>query len=415
MKKLLLLLIVWTTSFTALKAQGIWTSRTPFPDSARGYGIGFSIGNYGYMGLGTQSGDVNSISFNDFWQFNPSTNSWTKKSNFPGVARICPATFVIGNYAYIVTGQRSDSLPPHFTNECWQYNSSNDKWTQRANFPGVARGYAVGFSIGGKGYVGTGSQYNQNYRKDFWAYDTATNTWSQITDFGGTARISACGFSASGKGYLCFGDDSITGTRNDIWEYDTATKLWTQKNNNPGPSQCATSGFVINNKIYVGAGTDNTNGKCYNEFWQYEPLLDSWISQATLPGLGLTACSTFAIKDTGYLGLGVDSVVMGHKELYKFYADTTITSMNELLAAKDDIVIFPNPFNTSCTISIPDNFYNSIPKFTLYDFNGVQEDIRISDFNHRYILYRNNLTPGPYMLEIKYNNKIFNEKLLITN
>ena len=38
-------------------------------------------------------------------------------------------------------------------------------WVQKADFGGVARFTAVGFSIGSKGYVGTGS-----LQKDFWEY-----------------------------------------------------------------------------------------------------------------------------------------------------------------------------------------------------------------------------------------------------
>ena len=57
-------------------------------------------------------------------------------------------------------------------------------WTQKANFGGFGRWLAVGFSIGHKGFIGTGQDLNNNYRKDFWEYDTSTNTWSQKADFG---------------------------------------------------------------------------------------------------------------------------------------------------------------------------------------------------------------------------------------
>ena len=42
-------------------------------------------------------------------------------------------------------------------------------WTQKADFGGTARNAAVGFSIGSKGYIGTG--YDGSYCKDFWEYD----------------------------------------------------------------------------------------------------------------------------------------------------------------------------------------------------------------------------------------------------
>src|SRR5580658_8360785 len=64
-------------------SQGVWSPRASLPDSSRGYGVGFSIGKYGYMGLGGRL--INQWQyFNDFWQFDPSNNSWKRKANFPG-------------------------------------------------------------------------------------------------------------------------------------------------------------------------------------------------------------------------------------------------------------------------------------------------------------------------------------------
>src|SRR6202041_972812 len=96
MKKLIMLsLFTYTLSFTPAAAQGTWTSRDTLPsDSAASQGIpGFFIGNYGYTGLGSYTGA--SISFDDLWRFDASTNSWTKKAPFPGRARVAPACFVI--------------------------------------------------------------------------------------------------------------------------------------------------------------------------------------------------------------------------------------------------------------------------------------------------------------------------------
>lgn len=44
------------------------------------------------------------------------------------------------------------------------------QWTQKTNFGGVARELAVGFSIGTKGYIGTGGK-NGFYYQDFWEWD----------------------------------------------------------------------------------------------------------------------------------------------------------------------------------------------------------------------------------------------------
>src|SRR5205823_10618643 len=70
------------------------------------------------------------------------------------------------------------------------------------------------FSIGSKGYVGTGA--HDGPKRDFWEYDPSTNVWTQKADFGGLPRLAAVGFSIGSKGYLGtgqhnFGPDKIFG------------------------------------------------------------------------------------------------------------------------------------------------------------------------------------------------------------
>lgn len=348
MKKLLLTFFVLGFSLSIVEAQSKWSPRTSIPDSARGEGIAFSIGNYGYIGLGENYYEHPLKFYNDFWQFNPATNLWIKKANFPGKARVWPATFVIGRYAYVVTGR--DSGLTNYLTECWQYNSVTDHWTQKASFPGLARAYAVGFAIGGNGYVGLG--HNADFYKDFWVYDTATNSWAAIVNFGGMARWCASAFSVGGKGYVCFGQDSIIGNSftKDIWVYDTSTNIWTQKSNYPGFPIFCTSGFVIQNSIFVGTGQDST-GALSNKFWQYNTLNDSWTSVANLPSYSKAVCSAFSIIDTGYLGLGEDSTGAYYNTLYRFLPDST-TGILELISKTNGVLIYPNPNSGKFNIAV---------------------------------------------------------------
>lgn len=61
-------------------AQDTWTQKADFGGGITEAAVGFSIGNKGYMGIGggyTQ----------DFWEYDPDTNSWTQKANFGGAPR----------------------------------------------------------------------------------------------------------------------------------------------------------------------------------------------------------------------------------------------------------------------------------------------------------------------------------------
>src|SRR6266704_6411576 len=109
---------------------------------------------------------------------------------------------------------------------------AQDTWTQKVDFAGRGREFVVGFSIGSKGYVGTGQDNNQNLKNDLWEYDPATDTWTQKANFGGTPRYFAVGLSIGSKGYIGTGvSGGGTVLHKDFWEYDPATNTWAQKAN----------------------------------------------------------------------------------------------------------------------------------------------------------------------------------------
>jgi N-acetylneuraminic acid mutarotase len=80
-----------------------------------------------------------------------------------------------------------------------------DTWTQKADFGGGIRELAVGFSIGSKGYIGTGLAGAYPLRRDFWEYDPATDAWTQKADFGGSGRQAAVAFSILSKPSIATG------------------------------------------------------------------------------------------------------------------------------------------------------------------------------------------------------------------
>ena len=123
--------------------------------------------------------------------------------------------FAIGNLGYIGTGNDGSSDQKDF----WQYNPSTDTWTQKADFGGGVRNFAVGFSIGNKGYMGMGSDGSSD-KKDIWEYDPTTNNWTKKMDFPGNARSALGGTSIGSKGYIGLGVALTGGSRyNDFWEY----------------------------------------------------------------------------------------------------------------------------------------------------------------------------------------------------
>jgi N-acetylneuraminic acid mutarotase len=75
-----------------------------------------------------------------------------------------------------------------YKKDFWEYDPSIDSWNDKANFARKARSAAAGFALYKKGYIGTGTD-GTNLYKDFWEYDPATNTWKQVADYTGEAGL----------------------------------------------------------------------------------------------------------------------------------------------------------------------------------------------------------------------------------
>lgn len=170
------------------------------------------------------------------------------------------------------------------TKDFWEYDPATNTWTQKADFGGTGRTYAVGFAINSNGYIGMGAALDNNYQvidfQDFWAYDPTADTWTQKSDFGGK-QTAAVGFAIGSKGYIGTGidDPNINSTIKDFWEYDPNTDAWTQKAAFGGTARTLATGFSIGNKGYIGTGIPDFNSiSITKDFWEYTPNVVSIIS-----------------------------------------------------------------------------------------------------------------------------------------
>ncbi|QEC66907.1 T9SS type A sorting domain-containing protein [Panacibacter ginsenosidivorans] len=228
-------------------------------------------------------------------------NTWTQKADFGGADRGYAVGFSINGKGYLGTGGKYPD-PPY--KDFWEYDPVTDTWTQKADFAGTARMYAVAFSIGSKGYLGTGYNDGTVY-KDFWEYDPTTNLWTQKADFGGPPRSFAIGFSIGNKGYLGTGSNYPYYYK-DFWEYDPAGDKWTQKKDFGGDARAYAVGFSIDNKGYLGTGY--TYPSYYKDFWEYDPANDAWTQKADFGGNSRAYAVGFSIGGKGYLGTGDISI-----------------------------------------------------------------------------------------------------------
>jgi N-acetylneuraminic acid mutarotase len=319
-----------------------WMQKANFPNGGRYHGVSFSIGNKGYIGLGI---NTSLVLFNDFWEWDQANNIWTQIANFPGIARSGASGFSIGKKGYVICGYGNSNA----TNEFWEWDGdisspTYNVWSRKADFPGASRVKAVSFSIGKKGYVGTGS-----YTKDFWEWDGDTasptyNTWTQKADFGGGYRGWATGFSCGLKAYIGLGTDG-SNYRKDFWEWDgditsVSYNTWSQIPDFPGDSRSNAMGTSIGNKGYVGLGLDNSTFINSNGFWEWDQISNLWTQKINFAGTGRQSVAAFTIGTKIYVGVGYDN---GNANDFWEYCDTCTDVGIKESGLLQNVQVYPNP------------------------------------------------------------------------
>lgn len=236
-----------------------------------------------------------------FFHFN-SFAQWAQKADVGSSTRSEAVGFSIGSKGYIGTGYNCSTF--NYVKDFWEYDPSTNTWSQKADFGGTARAEAVGFGIGTKGYIGTGENGFGDY-SDFWEYDPSGNSWTQKASFTAGTREGSVGFSIGSKGYVGVGS-TFSGTSSlEFWEYNPSTDSWSRKADFPGATRVLAAGFSIGSKGYIGIGKNYGGSGSYDDFYQYDPVTDTWLQRATFPGGARSAGAGFGIDTKGYIGTGI--------------------------------------------------------------------------------------------------------------
>jgi N-acetylneuraminic acid mutarotase len=248
-----------------------WSQKANFPGDNILNASSFVIGNDAYVCTGgTSAPGVNFSKEN--WQYDQTANTWTRKSDFPGTARSFATATAINNKGYVGLGDEALNSTFPDTKDWWQYDPVTDSWTRKADFAGGKRGGAVSFTINNKGYVSCGHHVNVNTNNaklfnDLWQYNPAGDSWKQKADLPASSRDNAIGLSVFGnKGIV--GIVATGSASNDCWQYSASSNSWSQLPNVGGGPRSDAAGFSIGNTIYIGTGFVNSlTSSSAKDFW----------------------------------------------------------------------------------------------------------------------------------------------------
>lgn len=394
-KGLLTLLCFFLLPEMANSFSRSWYQKAHVSGDARHRCTAFSIGNKGYYG----GGHINSgltVTYQDYWEFDPATNSWTQIADFGGGRRYHSSAFTIDNVAYVGAGENNTH---HYTNDFWKYIPAVNTWFPIAELPAIERRGGTAFAINGVGYYGNG-QSDDGYHTDFYSYDTATDTWTAIAEFPGEPRSAAVSFTHDGKAYVGTGH-MVGAPLNDFYEYNPVTDSWLTKAPVGGSVRQDAIAFVIDGKGYIGTGDDSLENDL-GDIWEYDFSTDIWTQIEDFEGVSRHYATTFTIDDIVYLIGGTNGT-----NLKDCWAYAPTVSIEETAFDWGEIALYPNPSTNKIQFST-----------TLKEDILNKSIIRIADLSGRvifemanppqnFILNKTDFGSGLFLVQFYFENELY--------
>lgn len=390
MKKTLQLIALFVFfSFYAQDASAAiygWTQKANFGTLGRHRGIGISIGNKGYMGLGHYNGAGLNIVMKDWWEFDPATNSWTQRADYignNGNGNYACLSFGMDEYGYLGGGQSGSDM------NLYRYDPLTNSWTMMGLMPQMYVNQE-GFVLNNKGYAVSGSTLNE--------YNPSTNAWTPKNNLPFTVWSWNSTFVIDGKGYVK--------SSNALWEYKPLIDQWAVRASFPGMANAGGASFSQNGKGYFLCGYSISLASVHSEVWEFNPALNSWTQLPDFPGSARRFCSAFSINDRSYFGIGTNGT--NFNDFWEFNADLIYADIHPL---ENDIQLSygPNPAIDQIHFSSEKlSDYN----IRIYSTTG-QLVTTLESVNSKCELQRNGLPSGTYYFEVIQDNKIlFNQRFI---
>jgi N-acetylneuraminic acid mutarotase len=315
---------------------GNWTTLGSFDGESRGDATGFVIGDTAYICLGY---NAKAKALSDLWRYNPSDKTWEKRADFPGSPRYAAVSFSVGDKAYVGLGYDANGTLNKVFKDFWEYDPRTNKWDSVVSpFPGVERYYAVGASVGGKGYVGTGYDGGSPL-KDFYSFTPGTTpgsgTWTSISSYEGSKRSGASVFVIGNYLYL-LGGTANDGNPVDFQRYDPNkgegdkgtwekildlrnTDLTSDDDKYDNIPRAYASTFVINNKGYITLGQKTM---ALSSTYEYDPQTNIWTERTAFSRSTRSYAVSFSLKNRGFVMTGRSGSSTRFDDFFEFFPTT---------------------------------------------------------------------------------------------
>jgi N-acetylneuraminic acid mutarotase len=235
-------------------ATDTWTTKAAMP-TAR-HGLSTSVVNGKIYASGGAQGNPQQGAISTVEEYNPAMDTWTAKADMP-TARWGFSTSVVNGKIYAIGGSPGGvlcDLGVFSTVKVEEYNPATDTWTRKADMPTARFGLSTSVVNGRIYAIGGARTCHVPAFSIVEEYDPATDTWTRKAHMP-TARLYFSTSAVDGMIYAIGGAGQATWAP--IWtveEYDPATDTWTTKAHMP-KGKIAFSASAVDGKIYAIGGS----------------------------------------------------------------------------------------------------------------------------------------------------------------
>lgn len=374
------------TVYTSAINRGTWAAKASLP-VARFNATAFSIGDYGYVGLG-----YGSTFLNDFYKFDPLANTWTPIASFPGVVRSDAFSFVINGIAYVGGGNAGSNTG---LKDFYAYNPRTNTWTSLAEVPNDEAGNvgvlsSVSFAVNGRGYVTMVRRTGGVLTRELLEYNPLLNEWTKRADYPGTLDVDGISMVLEGNAFVGLG--GVLSASSNWWRYVAKTNTWTKMQNSPTPRKGSASVSYLGNQYVLGGDISNSFTPTYsNTIGSYRyTYYESWSSSFALPSFTGPRSShiAFSIGDRLYVGTGYNGAAMADIQEYTTPTPVTpglVTDLKALYVTESETDLVWKLKNVICTeieveLSTDGENYSPVATVlqtdTTYRLTGLQANSR---------------------------------------
>lgn len=359
-----------------------WIQKSSFPGLGRHRSTGCATSHRGYLGLGHHNGAGVDISFKDWWEYDPASDTWTQRADFP-VSTHGALAFVVDNCPVVGGGS---ALSTQF----YKFNPNTNSWAPIANCILSNPGDSQAFSVNNCGFV---YQANQLAK-----YDPQTDAWTLCAQGPISFATWSCSFAIEGSGFIKSGAQ--------LWEYKPLHDQWIQRASFPGVCTNGSSAFAIEQHGYITCGYVGGLGNVTDQVWSFHPASNTWKQEIEFEGTNRRFPVAFAIHNRGYFGTGTNGI--NFNDFWQFNpTDNTIGISEHGL----EFNVFPNPANEFVSVKSS--------SIHLEDLTLTIRNIEGREMHHEKLITNLQTIPlielptGVYFLQIADGNHIIHQQKLI--